>query len=272
MTGMRTLETIALRCCTGGTKDGRSRVQNALILSDQHYHTHDGDGADDCRNSLSAITAANPVGFPGVESLNEESNTPTASSVDDHPLEDERNDVDAAARSSDAMSSSCSRRDYRANESFSLGEGGGGGRGTGTIAFALTVADAYSRDDSRTIVQRAGAARVVASAFNLVRALLTDWRRGWGQRRKCDGRQGKEEGEKEEAQQEDEAEEDAEEEESLACCVEEFCNDQVKFQSIRGCMPGWVMLHISCGDDICGGWSCTARSFLRGRSTGLWSN
>ncbi|CAM9376360.1 unnamed protein product, partial [Ectocarpus sp. 4 AP-2014] len=83
-------------------------------------------------------------------------------------------------------------------------------------------------------------ARVAASAFNLVRALLTDWRRGWGQRRKCDGRQGKEEREKEEAQQEDDAEENAEEEESLACCVEEFCNDQVKFQSIRECMPGWV--------------------------------
>lgn len=240
--GMRTLETIALRCCTGGTKDGRSRVQNALVLSDQHCHTREGDGADDSRDSLSAITTANPDGFPGVESLNEESNTLAASSVDDQPLEDDRNDVDAAEQSLDGMSSSCSRRDDRAYENFSLGDGPGRGRAPGTIAFALRVADAHSRDDSRTIVRRAGAARVAASAFNLVRALLTDRRRDWGQKRKCDGRQGKEEGEKEEAQQEDKAEEDAEdaeEEESLARCVEEFGKNQVKFQSVVACPGGY---------------------------------
>lgn len=42
------------------------------------------------------------------------------------------------------------------------------------------MADAYGRDDSRIIDQRAGAARVGAYALNLVRALLTDHERGPG--------------------------------------------------------------------------------------------
>lgn len=47
----------------------------------------------------------------------------------------------------------------------------------GATGFALRVADAYGRDDSRIIVQRAGAARIGAGALNLVRALLTDHER-----------------------------------------------------------------------------------------------
>ena len=46
--------------------------------------------------------------------------------------------------------------------------------GPGVTAFALRVADAFSRDDSRTIVRRAGAARVATGALDLLRALLTD--------------------------------------------------------------------------------------------------
>lgn len=48
-----------------------------------------------------------------------------------------------------------------------------GNRG-GTASFAFNIADLYSRDDSRTIVRRAGAARTAASALSLLRAVLTD--------------------------------------------------------------------------------------------------
>lgn len=44
----------------------------------------------------------------------------------------------------------------------------------GTASFTLNVADLYSRDDSKTIVRRAGAARTAASALSLLRAVLTD--------------------------------------------------------------------------------------------------
>ncbi|CAM9879890.1 unnamed protein product [Ascophyllum nodosum] len=59
----------------------------------------------------------------------------------------------------------------------SSGDSGGCLGPTGAIGFALRLADAYGRDDSRTIVRRTGAARVGACAFNLVRALLSD---RWG--------------------------------------------------------------------------------------------
>ena len=48
------------------------------------------------------------------------------------------------------------------------------GDGTGATAFALKVAEAYSCDDSRTIVRREGAARVAVGALGLLRVLLAD--------------------------------------------------------------------------------------------------
>ena len=66
--------------------------------------------------------------------------------------------------------------EFKGMESSS-GDSGGCLGPTGAIGFALRLADAYGRDDSRTIVRRTGAARVGACAFNLVRALLSD---RWG--------------------------------------------------------------------------------------------
>lgn len=51
---------------------------------------------------------------------------------------------------------------------------GQSGHSDGAAWFSIRVADAYSRDDSRTIVRRAGTARVTAGAFGLLRAILTD--------------------------------------------------------------------------------------------------
>lgn len=84
---------------------------------------------------------------------------------------------------------------------LNCGRAGKENREGGTTSFALRVADSYSRSDSRTIVKRAGAARVAASALGLLRSLLVDW--------------------------------DGKEEESLACAVE-FCGEHVWRRLYKG--------------------------------------
>lgn len=61
-------------------------------------------------------------------------------------------------------------------------------RGTsgGAASFALQVADAWSRDDSRTIVRRAGAALTAASALSLLWAVLMDAELGGDKNQKGD--------------------------------------------------------------------------------------
>lgn len=57
------------------------------------------------------------------------------------------------------------------------------GASDGAASFALEVADAWSRADSRTIVGRGGAARTTASALSLLRAILTDVEMGGEEKR-----------------------------------------------------------------------------------------
>lgn len=228
MATTRALETITLQCCSGGTKNGRACVQQALLLSNrQHRYNnhHHGDENHAGKDALSTITTTGNS-YPG--------------GGDDYNAEPPDCSFELAALSSTCSEGdrdgSCAADDCQGagevlvgarnvehpavEEPFGRGRGDGGEheKGIGATAFALRVADSYSRDDSRTIVRRAGAARVAASALGLVRALLTDCIGSGGQREEKEG--------EERVQQEGAADEEDEKEASLAC-IEEFCREQV---------------------------------------------
>lgn len=227
VTATQALETIALRCCEGGggAKNGRACVQDALLLSNQNHAFHDdangenedilsatltggvnysrGDGgasnADAC--DVSAVSAATSSSFPEVDGVGV--GTATTDGQEREALVGLTKDGDSAE------SMEISRRGHAEWEREDAE--------VGATSFALRVADSYSRDDSRTIVRRAGAARVAASALGLLRALLTDC----GQRRQA------EDGAENGVQRDTGTEYDEDDEASLACCVEEFCDEQV---------------------------------------------
>lgn len=218
---MQTLETIALACCGGGTKRARSSVQNALLSPIHHHHSRIGDDEKvDAGESLSPTASADGLADPGA---------PADGNDGDATATGDRNDNDAIAeRGGEKRSSNCCQSGA-ANQVGTMecfrqgrGNGDGGAGGTGATAFALRLADSYSHDDSRTIVRRAGAARVAASAFCLVRALLTDWKGiggGSGERLGCQD-EANGEGKGQEREQDDR-------EEALVDCIDEFYEEQV---------------------------------------------
>lgn len=228
MTATQALETIALRCCWvgSGAKNGRACVQDALLVSNQNHACHgenngenedvffatstgavnysgdDGGAfkADTC--DFSALSAAIGSIFPDVNG--DDVGTATTDSQERETLVVPARDGQCA----EGMTKKSLRRGHAEWE--------GEDTDIGATSFALKVADSYSRDDSRTIVRRAGAARVAASALNLLRALLTD----------C-GQRGQVGGDVEKGVQRDTETEDDEDEAALACCVQQFCDEQV---------------------------------------------
>lgn len=198
MAGMRALETIVLTC----GRRGKASVQTLHIP------------------------------YPNPSPSSEGYLTPAGNNRPDH-------DSSYADSSSD---SSCTAPALDGGAGFSPQgrdrvEGTGSNRaqqecGAGVTAFLLRVADAYSRDDSRTVVRRAGAAGVAAGALNLLRALLVDSGelQGYGEE---EGRErGGEEEEKKEGEEEEEGkqrrEEDEKEKESYFASMDEFCEEQVR--------------------------------------------
>lgn len=221
---MRTLETIALRCCGGGAKNGRASVQNAL-LPPTHCHQSDFSEAENVGPGKELFTTGMPDGRDVLRASADRSDgDPTKNGDCDHNkaiverVEERRNYTRRQGRVVDQAG---------AVKIFSRGRGEDAGR-TGAIAFSLRVADSYSRDDSRTIVRRAGAARVAATAFGLLRALLTAESRGAGGER----RWGQDDGNEEDTGKE---EEENGEELALARCVDEFHEEQVRHLE-NGCL------------------------------------
>lgn len=139
MAGMRALETIAQGCGTLG----QTSAQEALSTQLKDMPPH----------SLDDSTAVKHSSDTGVAMFPASNACATAPG-------------DSTASGSNAASGCAGY--------MGMPSGRGDEESVGATGFALRVADSYSRDDSRTIVRRAGAARVAASAFNLVRALLTD--------------------------------------------------------------------------------------------------
>lgn len=202
-------------------------MQQALLLSNRPHHCnhHHGDGNHVGEDTLSVITTAGYSYPGGGDDRNAEGSGCSCvnAAVSSNCPEGSRDGSDNANDSQGAGELPGQQQGVEhaaVKEPFGRGRGKGGGeeKGIGATAFALRVADSYSRDDSRTIVRRAGAARVAASALGLLRALLTDCNGGGGQREEKEQEEG--------AQQEGEENED-EEQASLTCCIEEFCNEQV---------------------------------------------
>lgn len=235
MAATQALETIALRCCWGGggTKNGRACVQDALLSSNENYAHHGGkkggnegvssatsagaavyysggnDGASEADTcDVSAVSAATGCSFSEVDGDDVGNGTDTSTGT---------GTIDSQERKALVVlvrDGKCAEDTKNSGQSHAYWEREGSK--IGATSFALRVADSYSRGDSRTIVRRAGAARVAASALSLLRALLTDS----GQRRQVDGDvETKGRGEVETEIGQDEA--------SLACCVQEFCDEQV---------------------------------------------
>lgn len=215
------LETIALRCCGGGgngTRNGRACVQGALLLPNKSHGRH-GDGNGDNGDGFSA-TSSGAANYSGGDSVLDTCDVSAVSAATSSSFPEVDVDDFAAATADtqrrEALVGITRNREFA--ESIKNSRRGDGRReasDVGATAFALRVADCYSRDDSRTIVRRAGAARVAASALSLLRALLTDC----GQRKLAGG-------DEEEGFQRDAEIEDDEDEASLASCVEEFCDEQ----------------------------------------------
>lgn len=201
---MRALESVALVCGAAG----QEMVQQSFVST-----TLSLDGDNNTNSSVDTFTS----------SLLEDSNEHTACShsekirTEDIPPEKVYPDENLTAAGSFTTASSGSiRPECRGGESvgkgeftgFSDREGEARGAG-GAMSFAIRVADAYSRNDSRTIVRREGAARVVGSALSLVRALLTDVRR-WDPEGACGGEQNAQDGDG-----------------APHICPTEFCTEQV---------------------------------------------
>lgn len=232
MSASQAMETVALRCCWGGgkSKSGRACVQGALLLSNQNHACH-GDKSGEKDNVVFATTTE-AVSYSGSDGGDSKAATCDRSAVsaatgcsfaevggdgvgtDTTHSQGREALVGLATRGNCAEGTKSVRRGHAEWERE--------GTEIGATSFALRVADSYSRDDSRTIVRRAGAARVAASALSLLRALLTDR----GQRRQTGG--GVETGSQRDAKTEDD-----EDEESLACCVQQFCDEQVRSWAYR---------------------------------------
>lgn len=283
MASTRALETITLQCCWGAKKSGRASVQQALQplstnrqqqlhrdLQHHHHPRHGGGGGNNSVgediSSATATTTTAGSSYPGGSGGGEgscgsssssfapaaavSSNYPEAVSSTNYPEEGDR---DGSTHNANNGRKGTGKKRVPGLEERGVertliikeapfGRGRGetkGGKeeaGIGATAFALRVADCYSRDDSRTIVRRAGAARVAASALSLLRALLTDC---------CSGSGGGQR-EEEERQQEEEGggeQEEDEEDKSLACCIEEFCSEQVQY--LFQCGPCVLMVCLS---------------------------
>ncbi len=221
---MQALETITLRCCGGGggTKDGRASVQDALLVTRENR----ADRGDDTIIDFDGATAfsATTSGNGNASGARDSSFASTApGSILRGDDEDRSNATDGHGRTGLPGLERGEKGGAHVwpIKSFRRGRDDGGGEDTeiGVTALALRLADSYSRDDSRTIVRRAGAARVAASALSLLRALLTDFR---GR-----GRPRREVGEEKGDQLEDAGDGEDEENASLASCVDEFCREQV---------------------------------------------
>jgi len=228
---MQALETITLRCCGvgSGTKNGRASVQDAL-LTPSGNHADGGDHTiNDCdgTTAFSAATSGDGNAFGVRDAFKaktyESSVTSTAPGSILRDDQDRWVTTDGRGRAGlpELERGEKGGAHIRVINSFRRGCGDGGEDDTeiGVTAVALRLADSYSRDDSRTIVRRAGAARVAASALGLLRALLTDRRGSERPRREVKEEKG--------GQLEDEETGEDEETASLASCVDEFCCEQV---------------------------------------------
>lgn len=245
---MQALETITLRCCGGGggTKNGRASVQEALLVKIENH----ADRGDDPINNHGGTTAfsADTSGDGSASGARDTSKaatydssvtSTTPGSILRSDDEDRWNATGSQGRTGlpglERGEKGAGGAHVWAIKSFRRGRGDGEREDTelGVIAVALRLVDSYSRDDSRTIVRRAGAARVAASALSLLRALLTD-RRGSGRpRRDVEEEKGGQLG----GQLEDGRDGDDEEDASLASCVDELCREQV---SISLGLPSWL--------------------------------
>eukprot|EP00903_Cladosiphon_okamuranus_P013556 g12627.t1 len=221
------LETIALRCCGGGsgTKNRRACVQGALLLSNQNDARRGVESGENEGDSLEASTEA--VYHSGDESGTSKLDMNDISTVSEGtgcilPADNGDGIGTATTDSQGRMVFPGLPRDGNATSAAGIGSSRRGqaqwqreGNEIGATSFALRVAYSYSRGDSRTIVRRAGAARVAASALSLLRALLTDFSQRRQAREDIEPR-----GER------DARTENDEDEASLACCVQEFCDEQ----------------------------------------------
>eukprot|EP00752_Nemacystus_decipiens_P009155 g8177.t2 len=220
------LETIALRCgrAGGGTENGRACVQSALLLSNEN-HAHHRDENDENEGALFEASTVSACYSGGAFRADTCDISASASNASGRSLtEADDGDVDTTTadrqekltvgglarggRCSEGMENSTRRHAEWERQDPEIG----------ATSFALRLADSFSRDDSRTIVRRAGAARVAASALSLLRALLTD-----GGHRKKLGREVGTGGERDAETDDDEENGD---DASLACCVKEFCDEQ----------------------------------------------
>lgn len=235
------LETIALRCCCGGgggggTKNGRACVQDALLQPNQNHACH-GVGNSE-KEGVFFETSTEAVYYSGGDDGTSKLDTCDISAISEGTgcslPEADGDGVGTATTDSQGRGGLAGLpRDGNGKCAAGMGNLRRGnapwereGTEIGATSFALRVADSYSRDDSRTIVRRAGAAKVAASAVSLLRALLT----GFWQRRQARGdvETGGERGLETE---------DDDDEASLACCVQEFCDEQVPSWA---CRAGYV--------------------------------
>ena len=226
MAATQALETIALRCCRGGggTNNGRACVQDALLPSN-HNHACHGDESSATESiffETSREVAYYSGGDAGASKMDRCDVSAFSEGTGSSLPEAEGSGVGAASTASKGLGLGLARDESCADGMGNFRRGRAqwerGGTAIGATSFALRLADSYSRDDSRTIVRRAGAARVAASALSLLRALLTDY--GQRQQARVDAETG--------VERDVEAEDDGDET-SLACCAQEFCDEQVLF-------------------------------------------
>ena len=236
MAATQALETITLRCGWGGgggggggTKNGRACAQDALLPSNEsHAYQSEKQGG---REGVLFETSTGSVSYSGGGGVASKTDgacdvsavsTTTGRSLTEPDGDDEGNTTTDSQGRETIVGLARDKKRAEGMENSNLrrrrAEWEREDTAIGATSFALRLADSYSRDDSRTIVRRAGAARVAASALSLLRALLTDG----GQRRQVEG--DVETGGGRDA--ETEGDEDGDEA-SLACCVREFCEEQV---------------------------------------------
>lgn len=171
---MHALETVAVRC----GQNGRTSVQNAPSSTDHDLR----------RDKPSVSVADTDINYNSVSgdsySIATNKNDPQGQGFRFfYPAAHDRH-LETDGSAGDGCSADDWRDDHGSSGGVNCSRGAGGWRRQpGATAFALRVADAYSRDDSRTIVRRAGAARVAGRALDLLRGLLTESRGRDGQER-----------------------------------------------------------------------------------------